>query len=103
MEPDVGTQRIQGERPNCMRMAYTSERGSITKRSLLPLALRSIASIDGQEGLHLRRTHGAWVLHLHASPMPADEKPQPVQINLLSAEAKVPVPDTLAQLIQQAG
>jgi hypothetical protein len=38
-----------------------------------------------------------------AAPMPANEKPHPVKVNFLGAEAIVHVPDTLAHLIQQAG
>lgn len=57
----------------------------------------------GEKCLYFRRTHGAWMLHLPVSPVPADEKSHLVQINLLGAEAVVHVSDALAQLVQQAG
>jgi hypothetical protein len=57
----------------------------------------------GQKGINLRRTHGAWVLHLPTATMPADEKSHPVEAILLSAEAIVHVPQALTQLVQQLG
>ena len=42
------------------------------------------------------------MLHLPLAPMPANEKPHPLQIYLLCAEAIVHVPNPLAHLIQQA-
>ena len=44
----------------------------------------------------------AWMLHLPPPPMPANENPHPIQINLPGAEAIVHVPYALTHLIQQA-
>ena len=56
----------------------------------------------GQKSLHSRCPDVARMLHLPIPPMPTNEKPDPVLISLLGAEAIVQIANALARLIHQA-
>lgn len=56
-----------------------------------------------QKRLNVAGTHVARVPHGPAMARPANEEANPVDVHLLSAEAVVHVPDTLAQLVQNPG
>jgi hypothetical protein len=57
----------------------------------------------GQKRLDTRRADVARMPHRPTARRPANEKTNPIQVNLLGAEAIVQVPDALAHLIQQSG
>ena len=63
----------------------------------------AIGAQMGQERLHLCRTHVARMPHRTAVDRPANEKPHPLNIDLLRAEAIVHASNALAQLIQHTG
>ena len=54
-----------------------------------------------QESLDLRRTHLAGIRHGAVAAMLANEKPHPVQVNLLSGEAIVQAANPLPHLVKQ--
>jgi hypothetical protein len=52
----------------------------------------SVASMV-KKNLHFGRTHLVVMFHSPSTPMPAYEKPNPIQVNLLSAQAVVQMPN----------
>lgn len=56
-----------------------------------------------QEGLDFAGTHLARVPHGSSMARPANEEADPVNVDLLGAEAIVHVPNALAQLVQNSG
>lgn len=53
-----------------------------------------------EKGFNLPRTHHPWVLHLTTPAMPADEKSNPVQVNLFGTKAIVQVANPLPHWVK---
>lgn len=56
-----------------------------------------------QESLDFAGTHLARVAHGPAMTRPANEEADPIDVDLVGAEAIVHVPNALAQLVQNSG